>query len=67
MLPKKMATTVNTLPALHRDRHEEVDKRNEKIQAEVSALVVVARGLQENIGGNVDGPRNLWLLERRFK
>jgi hypothetical protein len=49
-----MATTVNTLPPLHRDRHGEVDKRNERIQKEVSALVIVANGLKGQVGDHVD-------------
>ena len=49
-----MATTVNALPPFHRDRHGEVDKRNEKIQKEVSALVAMANGLKGQVENHVD-------------
>jgi hypothetical protein len=49
-----MATTVNTLPALHRDHHEEVDKPHKKMEVEVSTSDVAATDLQENIAANIE-------------
>jgi hypothetical protein len=53
------ATAVNALPALHHDRHEEVDKHRKRMEAEVSALVVAATNVQENIVANIQVVQDL--------